>query len=159
MDTLGHINHTVPGNRSYHLGTFTNANHLFQRTANANGEMWLVVGAESAFEVPNVEFLVAKISATLATSSTAAVPAALLQDRSEISIFSKPAAPGILYVNAPPDLLPVSNARLFSLTGQEMALTMPAGNSIDIGNLKKGMYVLRVSTQKGTEHRETLITR
>jgi hypothetical protein len=159
MDTLGHINHTAPGNRSYHLVTFTNANHLFQRTANTNGEMWLVVGAESAFEVPNVEFLVAKISATLTTSSTGAVPASLPTGRSEISVFSKPAAPGILYVNASPDLLPVEDARLFSLTGQEMALTMPAANSIDIGNLKKGVYVLMVSTQKGTEHREILITR
>jgi hypothetical protein len=159
MDTLGHINHTVPGSSSYHLVTFTNTSRLFQRTADPNGEMWLVVGAESAFEVPNVEFLVAKISATVTTVSTAVAPASLPAGRSEISVFSKPAAPGILCINASPDLLPVNNARLFSLTGQEMALTMPSANSIDIRNLKKGVYVLRVSTQKGTELQKTFINK
>jgi hypothetical protein len=159
MDTLGHINHSTSGSFSYHLVTFTNTKHLFTRTADAGGGMWLVVGAESAFEVPNVEFLVAKISATLADFSTDAVPASLSAARSEISVFSRRAAPGILHVNASPDLLPVRNARLFSLTGQETALTMPAVNSIDIGKLKKGTYVLKVSTQKGTELRKIFINK
>jgi hypothetical protein len=159
MDTLGHINHTAPGNRSYHLGTFTNANHLFQRTANANGEMWLVVGAESAFEVPNVEFLVAKISATLTLFSTAALPASPTADASRIIVFSRPAAPGMLYLESSPDLLPIRSVRVFSLTGQEMNVTMPAANTIDIKNLKTGTYVLKVSTQKGTGLRTMLINR
>jgi hypothetical protein len=69
MDTLGHTMHTVPGSFSYRLVTMTNAGHLFRRTASPNGNLWLTVGAESAFE-SYAEFLVAKISATLTPLST-----------------------------------------------------------------------------------------
>jgi hypothetical protein len=70
MDTLGHTMHTVPESFSYHLVTLTNAGHLFRRTASPNGDLWLTVGAESAFEA-YAEFLIARVSATLTPLSTA----------------------------------------------------------------------------------------
>jgi hypothetical protein len=69
MDTLGHTMHAVPGSFSYRLVTKTNAGHLFQRAASPNGDLWLTVGAESAFEAC-AELLVAKIRATLTPLST-----------------------------------------------------------------------------------------
>ena len=157
MDTLGHINHAVPGNVSYHLVTHTNTGHTFQRTADANGEMWLVVGAESAFEVPNVEFLVARVSATLTPLSTVIAPKAAKAMTSGLVVSSPQGTFGLIFVKASPDLLPLRDARVFSLTGQETPLTMPATNFIDVGKLKKGTYVLKVSTQKGTELKKILI--
>jgi hypothetical protein len=157
MDTLGHINHSTSGSFSYHLVTFTNTSHLFQRTANANGEMWFVVGAESAFEVPNVEFLVARVSATLTPLSTVIAPEAAKAMTSGLVVSSPQGTFRLIFVKASPDLLPLRDARVFSLTGQETPLTMPAANTIDVGKLKKGTYVLKVSTQKGTELKKILI--
>jgi hypothetical protein len=62
MDTLGHVNHKQAGSSAYHLVTFTNASHPFKLKTDSKGEAWLIVGAESAYEVP-AELLVAKIEA------------------------------------------------------------------------------------------------
>jgi hypothetical protein len=159
MDTLGHVNHLVQGDRSYHLRTFNNAKHLFQRTADANGDLWLVVGAESAFETANAEFLVAKISAILTPVSTAAVPSSQAAEPSSIIAFSKPAASGTVYFKASPDLLPIREARVFTLTGRELPATLTSANSVNCGDLKKGMYVLRIQTPKGTVVRKMSIGR
>jgi len=159
MDTLGHISHSVAGNFSYHLRTFTNTGHLFQRTSDANGGMWLAVGAESAFEVPNVEFLVARVSATLTPVSTVVAPEAAQAMTSGLAVSSPQGTWGLMFIKASPDLLPLRDARVFSLTGRETPLRMPAANTIDIRNLRNGAYVLRISTQKGTELRKILINK
>jgi hypothetical protein len=81
MDTLGHVNHKQAGSFAYHLVPFTNEKHLFKFKTDAKGEAWLIVGAESAFEVP-AELLVAGIKAVF-TGSSGVAPAALRGPRAK----------------------------------------------------------------------------
>jgi hypothetical protein len=123
MDTLGHTKHSVPGSFSPHLVTMTNAGHLFRRTASQNGDLWLTVGAESAFEA-YAEFLVAKISATLTPSTSIASKGAKtnspnivvhsMQGASRMVFFK--ASSGLQVRNAPVMLYAPSGIKLGSIS-------------------------------------------
>ena len=63
MDTLGHVHHNVPGSFAFHLVKFANK-RAFMAKADAQGNLWLIIGAESAFEV-GAPLNVAALSATL----------------------------------------------------------------------------------------------
>ena len=123
MDTLGHVNHPFPTDRTYHLVTFSNAKHLFRVNADAQGAIWLIVGAESAFETP-AEFLVAEVRVTLALAAGIARARVRAGPRIEgaeaISVLGRKLArtepfrnpPGILLISRRHDRSPQSQQNL-----------------------------------------------
>ena len=135
MDTLGHVNHAVPGSFAYRCVTFTNTSHLFQRTADGSGSMWLVVGAESQFEV-SAEFLVAKISATVTPLSTPIASKGVQTDDPAIVVRSKQGVSGTRSFtgawgfhdwNAPVMFHMLNGKRLGSAPANGMLKHMPLG--------------------------------
>jgi hypothetical protein len=83
MDTLGHVNHSEEGVRGYRLATFTNAKRPFKIKTDAQGKVWLIVGAESQFETP-AEFLVAAIRVTLSS------PTGILESKEKSAMGKNP---------------------------------------------------------------------
>lgn len=64
MDTLGHVHHDVTDNFDYHIANYQNGMEPFEITSDSNGELWVIIGAESQFEGP-AEFLIAHTECTL----------------------------------------------------------------------------------------------
>ncbi|GEM_PF-5775480 len=70
MDTLGHVQHSFTDGRT-HLVTMGNATHPFKVKTGPTGDLWLIVGAESAFETSGAALSLASIRATLTSKATA----------------------------------------------------------------------------------------
>jgi hypothetical protein len=73
MQVFGHVEHPFHDTR-YHLVTFANASRPFRIKTGPEGELWIIVGAESAFETSNVRLNVAAVRFALSTATGVADP-------------------------------------------------------------------------------------
>jgi len=70
MDLLGYIQHKEAGSFAYHLVPFVDAK-VFKARTDAQGSVWIIVGAESTFEVP-AELLIAGVKAEFTSGTSLA---------------------------------------------------------------------------------------
>lgn len=77
---FGFIQHDVPGSFKHHLVSYNNAAKPFKVKTDGQGTLWILVGAESTFEVP-CDLKVASVKLEMTEGPTALAPASALAAR------------------------------------------------------------------------------
>ncbi len=143
MDTFGRVAHPVLGSFTYQLVNFSNETFPFSFTTDSSGTAWVIVGAESAFENPNSEFLIAGIGFTF----TATTPTERLRPVEVLSRFPNPGAKEGTRVVWPEK---GKTARLIAADGRILAVWDRKDHpEIRIQGLQAGMYCLQVMDAQG----------
>lgn len=165
MDTLGHINHNVPDNFNYHLVNYKNEMKPFEIPSDSNGEIWVIIGAESQFET-TAEFLVANIEFTLDNITSIEEPKKIVADFELFQNYPNPFNP---VTTIQFDLLKTSDVtlKIFNSPGEEVATLV--SDRLSTGNysynwsrpagMASGVYLYRLEAGDFVETKKMILLR
>jgi len=149
MDTLGHVNHDVPDNFTYHLVNYKNAMKPFELLSDSNGEMWVIIGAESQFET-TVEFLVANIGFTLDYITSIEEPKEISADFELFQNYPNPFNSSTM-INYQLPMINEVKLCIYNLLGQRVATLVNERKRAgyhqlewDASNMASGAYLYRL---------------
>ena len=159
MDTLGHVNHDVPGNFTYHLVNYNNAMKLFKLISDSKGELWVIIGAESQWETSGAEFLVANIEFNIDNVTSIEEPEEIPTDFELFQNYPNPFNPttNITYSVPQSDAFGNLKLEIYNLPGQKIRTlvnkrqrseiyTVQWDGKNDFGlTVSNGLYLYRLS--------------
>jgi len=141
MDTIGLVRHSF-NDTLYHLFTLDNTTHPFHVTTDSTGSLWLIIGAESMFEV-YAKIYYAEVNVIFSSTS------GILTDKKEkmLTAFPVPAR-GLINLSLPAEK--IQTVKVFT-AGMQQVKTATYTNRLDISTFPAGVYFLEVTVN--TFHR------
>ncbi|MGE3802336.1 MAG: T9SS type A sorting domain-containing protein [Candidatus Kapaibacterium sp.] len=137
MDTLGQVRHPFEDYNN-HLIVKENTTHLFEMTTDENGEVWCIVGAESAFE-SNVAMFITSIGISFSLTSDISVESPV----SSITLIQSQLQDYIQIGGV--EAGEIESLSVFDLTGRERyRAENPESTIVPTEDLNPGLYYLVV---------------
>ncbi len=143
MDIIGHVG-VSDTTTVFTLINRNNTTHLFTITTDANGELWVCIGTESAFEATTTLYY---NQITLTFTNTTGLND-VNRTKNDIEIYPNPTSELIILKISPTLIGQTFN--IFDQVGKEIlagTLTTEISNIV-VSNLPKGMYLIQVGEEQ-----------
>jgi hypothetical protein len=164
MDTLGHVNHNVPDNFTYHLVNYKNVMKPFELLSDSNGELWVIIGAESQFETM-AEFLVANIEFAVDNLTSIEEPKEISADFEVFQNYPNPFNPSTAIEFDLPRTSEVT-LKIFNILGEIVTTLVSdqlnAGSYTyqwDASNMPSGVYLYGLEAEGFVETKKMILMR
>lgn len=142
--STGRITWTYPGG-SYYIQPGTSGTNTWVLNPGLNPAEHDFITTEAAGNTVSHIVSMDNLSIEAATQTILATHEATLASKIPVSMYPNPA---IDYVKFSENVL---NAQVFDMTGKSVINSKVNGNSLDVKNLKKGVYLIKIQTKDGVE--------